>query len=503
MEGRRQDGGNFHLNDETFLAFERALAVSRWSTPDLIALRVNIFLHLGYDSPQREMRRFQFGLLSYLPWLIRSWWSGRLRGFTKSGPKSDFLILVYGAVSKEVDSLAPVASELAKCGHSVTILWAADGDLDERRFSGSTVLQICPTTVTNPSFRGLCGDLLYSASLMLRLRFGLRRFPGFLFALRKRGVKLFDYLVHLRFWERFLASFLSQCNPKAVAFVADTSLCGEALARLCLQQGVPSHHFLHGFPGLEHTRSLATDIHCFSEADREYFQKHGWLRENVHALGHPRQKGIAASVARIRTLAPESGDIRVLFGSQLAIAGAFDEAHYRQTAITVLEAARRLGLTQNEYRVRLHPSDDPAAYLKLARGYPDCLGQGAISGLTVAEDLAWANIVVTASSTMAVEAAYAGCYLIWLLCGDFRIDVQKALVAANYGGKAHSADELTKILESFRNPATRSYFIENFMRVAKELKVLSLDGTEASAGIMERSLVGREKLQISSRVRFE
>jgi hypothetical protein len=290
-------------------------------------------------------------------------------------------------------------------------------------------------------------------------------------------------LLYLKCWERLLTAALANHHFKGVAVVSETAPSAEALCRVAASRGWPVHHFLHGLPGFVNTRPAASDIHCFSQVERDYFIGYGHSPDRVHAIGHPRQSAIAGQIRTLREIPPNQGGLRVLFASQPSWSE-YDDEDYRKNVQAVLETANKLQLTPGEIRVRLHPVEDRQTYLALADQYAPYLGRAVISSRSVAEDLAWANVVITAFSTMAIEACYAGCFLIWLTVDEFRYEVRERFVAAGYGCQASSAAQFHEALLLCRDIQSRTKLIDEMMRVGRKLAVLNPNAATAAAKCM-------------------
>ena len=95
--------------------------------------------------------------------------------------------------------------------------------------------------------------------------------------------------------------------------------------------------------------------------------------------------------------------------------------------------------------------------------YAPQLGREVISDHPLTEDLAWANVVLTDFSTTAIEASYAGCFLIWLVFPGFPSEIRDRLIQHGYGHKASSVEELSREFEVCRDPASRSRRILEFV----------------------------------------
>ena len=150
----------------------------------------------------------------------------------------------------------------------------------------------------------------------------------------------------------------------------------------------------------------------------------------------------------------------------------------------VLLSARTLNLTADELRVRLHPAENSSTYSELANKYVPQLSSSVLSTRSVAEDLAWANILITVFSTMSIEASYAGCFLVWLVVGNFFTEVGEELVRHGYGYKATSAKQLSEMLEICRDPTKRSQLILDFVAGARTLGVTNENAAANAAETM-------------------
>jgi hypothetical protein len=329
----------------------------------------------------------------------------------------------------------------------------------------------------------LVNEALSTAHQLWRTFWFLRHLKGAWRGLWKCSAWWFHDLLQFKCWERLLATTFTNHHFMGVAVVSETAPSAEALCRVAASRGWPVHHFLHGLPGFVHTRSAASDIHCFSQVERDYFIGYGHSPDRVHAIGHPRQSAIAGQIRALRKIPPNQGGLRVLFASQPSWSE-YDDEDYRKNVQAVLETANKLQLTPGEIRVRLHPVEDRQTYLALADQYAPYLGRAVISSRSVAEDLAWANVVITAFSTMAIEACYAECFLIWLTVDEFRYEVRERFVAAGYGCQASSAAQFHEALLLCRDIQSRTKLIDEMMRVGRKLAVLNPNAATAAAKCM-------------------
>ena len=91
----------------------------------------------------------------------------------------------------------------------------------------------------------------------------------------------------------------------------------------------------------------------------------------------------------------------------------------------------------------------------------------------ISEDLAWANVVITTFSTMAIEAAYADCLLIWLSFGPFRYEIREMLVENGYGRMARTKEDLSEMLAACRIPEQRVQLTDLFLVKARQLGIVN------------------------------
>lgn len=478
--------GGFDFNEENFLKLEQVLAAQRPKTDDLWPHRVSLFCHMAGPAYAPKGEKFKFGLLSYSVWLLSRILTVKPERHAEAPPAADFLVHIVGNVSKEVDTLAPVVVALREAGHSVLVLWGAGEPVPEEvvgQLNGATIWTV-PGLANLAAFRPfLVNEALSTACQLWRTFWFLRPLKGARRALWQCSAWWFHDLLYLKCWERLLTAALANHHFKGVAVVSETAPSAEALCRVAASRGWPVHHFLHGLPGFVHTRSAASDIHCFSQVERDYFIGYGHSPDRVHAIGHPRQSAIAGQIRALRKIPPNQGGLRVLFASQPSWSE-YDDEDYRKNVQAVLETANKLQLTPGEIRVRLHPVEDRQTYLALADQYAPYLGRAVISSRSVAEDLAWANVVITAFSTMAIEACYAECFLIWLTVDEFRYEVRERFVAAGYGCQASSAAQFHEALLLCRDIQSRTKLIDEMMRVGRKLAVLNPNAATAAAKCM-------------------
>jgi hypothetical protein len=477
------EADDFDFGDRNFLKLEALLASKRPRADDVWGHRVSLFSSIASTPYVSQGKKFKLGLVSYLAWAFSRILTKRPPRTDKILPEADFLVNILGAISKETDTLVPVASALHKAGYSVLVIWGTSAIPDEivGELKGVT-LWIPPPDLEFAGPRWLIvKDLLSVGHLYFRAAFYLRSLNGSWAAFHKRGATWFHHLFYLKRWERFFTSALEHHDFKGIAVASENAYSALALCRVAIKRRWPIHHFWHGLAGvIINTRCIATHLHCFSSADRNFFIKHNWPVERVHATGHPRQERLIAQISKLRTTAPIEGGLRVLFASQPGWSGDFGLQQSRDTMEAVLQSARILGLTADELRVRLHPAESPGTYFDLANKYVPKLSSSLLSTRSVAEDLAWANVLITAFSTMSIEASYAGSFLIWLVVGNFFTEVGEELVRHGYGYKASSAKHLSEMLEKCRDPNRRSQLILDFIADARTLDVIN-DNAAASA----------------------
>ena len=477
--------GGFDFTEENFLKLEQVLAARRPGADDLWTHRVSLFCHMADTAYAPKEKRFRFGLLSYSVWmLLRVLTTKRLR--VSAPPPADFLVHIVGNVSKETDTLAPVVTALCEAGQTVLVLWGAGVPATEEvvsRLNGATVWTVPGLTDWSAFHPFLARESFSTARQLWRTFLLLRPLKGARRALWRCSAWWFHDLLQLKCWERLLVTTLTNHRFKGVAVVSETASSAEALCRVAANRGWPVHHFLHGLPGFYHTRPAASDIHCFSRVECDYFIGYGHPPDRVHATGHPRQSAIAGQIKKLRTIPPEQGGLRILFASQPSWFETDDE-DYRKNVRAVLEAATKLQLKPCEIRVRLHPVEDRQAYLALAKQYAPHFGSSILSNYPVAEDLAWANILITSFSTMAMEASYAGCLLVWLAMGKLRFEVREKLTEHGYGCNATSGEQLYLQLLLCRDATNRSRFITEQMAKAADLGILNSSAARAAADCM-------------------
>jgi hypothetical protein len=480
--------GGLAFNEESFLKLEQVLAAQRPKTDDLWQHRVSLFCHLPSPFVPKE-KKFKLGLLSYSIWLLlRILMVKRLR--VSPPPPADFLVHIVGNVSKEVDTLAPVVAALRKAGHSVLVLWGSSEPVSEEvvgQLNGATIWTV-PGLATLAAFRPfLVDETISTARLFWRTFWFLRPMKGARWTLWKCSAWWFHDLLQLKCWERLLATTLADHHFKGVAVVSETAPSAEALCHLGARRGWPVHHFLHGLPWLLNTRTIATHIYGFSQAEKDFFTENHLSPSRFHAVGSPRQSVFVRQIKQIRISTPETGKLKVLFASTGSFAGekrGFDLTYQIQTLRTVFDAARVARLESSEIRIRPHPSENSSILLQMLERHVPQLGSEVISRNPLSDDLAWANVVLTGFSTTAIEACYAGCFLIWLVFPGFPSEIRDRLIQHGYGHKVDSVEELSREFELCRDPATRSRLIQEFLSAGRRLGILNENAPGEIAQIM-------------------
>ncbi|MEI6070667.1 MAG: hypothetical protein WCS31_02660 [Verrucomicrobiae bacterium] len=470
-----------HYSDAEFLDFEQVLKRSAGNDNAIWRRRVTLYLTLA--APANPRKRYRFGVTGSLVAMICDWL--RARPTDCVIPANEYLVLIYGTSSKEYDSLKPVARNLLERGRLVTVMWVTGEPIPPdllKDWGNADVVIISGHSILAEKKLFPVGAWFHAIGIALRAAFALRQKKGAIIALWHQRASVITRLVSDLLWMDFFTVRLATCDFRGVAFVSDTSEPCEALANYAIRRQWVSHHFLHGFANLVHTRTLADQTYCFSSVEREMFVASGYPPANVFSDGHPRQARIMSEIAKKRAIQPGEGGLRILFANQ-GVEGDFDTTHHRETMDAVFNAIRILNLGSSEFRIRLHPKANRDFDLAVCDAHS--ISHHSISTNSLTEDLAWANVLIVPWSTMAVEAAYAGCFLIWLVVGTFRFPVREGLIAAGFGEKATTADELISLLNRCRNRTVRSELISAMMSKALDLGIVNPGAVDAAASRME------------------
>ncbi len=324
------------------------------------------------------------------------------------------------------------------------------------------------------SLGGFLRDLLRSLLILLKGCYHLKSLAEWSTAFSPKGTWLFEHLFYLQRWERYFSKVFSNQDFKGVAIVSESAVSTQAICHVALDHQWPTHHYLHGLPGLLHTRSLSDHLYCFSSVERNYFLENGWNSSRVHADGHPRQQRLTQKIKQLRTMEPEDGEIRILFASQPSIDGmGLYSDEYTAIHEAVVGAAKRLDLGEEKIRVRLHPIESDQRFLEIAGQHSLAEAPALLSRRSIEEDLAWANVVLTIASTVSIETAYSGCALIWLRFGKFQYKIREELCDAGYGLSVSTGDQLCDQLKRLQNPEYRSVQIAKFLHTARTLAVIA------------------------------
>jgi hypothetical protein len=478
---------DFLCTDDKFRLIEHVLIKHRSWAEDIWERRSNLSLALAQSPHTSKEKKFRFGIFGYLGWLF---WRTRKTAATMRNPNippADFLVYIVGDVSIEVDTLIPVACALGDSGQSVVALFGTEESVPEEITQRLRGIQVVPISADDllGNLRGFFwSDVVENLWLMSRTFVCLFPLRGSVEAFWKRGIYWLHDLLHTRAAERCWEQLLGKHHFKGIAVASEFEPSAAALCQMAKRRSWRIHHFQHGLPGLHLTRGISTDIYCFSQVDRDFFLRNGWSEAGVHALGHPRQCGLIKRIQTVRACKPGEGGLRLLFASQPPCPGKFESEEYEQTIASVMEAAAALKLTPDEFRVRLHPTESKGQFLDVATSRGLACPEEWFSQRPISEDLAWANVVITVFSTMAIEAAYADCLLIWLSFGPFRYEIREQLVAQGYGQKAASTQQLAEILSVCRDSVRRSQLLAEQTQKARELHILNDRAAIESAAVM-------------------
>jgi len=483
----RSRENDFVCSDEKFRLMEQALIRHRPWAEDIWERRSNLSLALAQSARPAKEKKFRFGIFCYLGWLF---WRVRKAAVTMRHldiPPADFLVYIAGDVSIEVDSLTPVARALADSGQSVVVLFNTKKDVPAeiiQQLHGIPIVSVSSDNLLGSLHGFLGNDARESLWLMTKAFVCLFRLRGSVGAFWNRGIYWLHDLLHLKAAERCWQQRIGKYHFQGIAVASEFEPSAAALCQLAKGRSWRIHHFQHGLPALHLTRGISSDIYCYSQADRDFFLRNGWSEDNVHALGHPRQRGLDQRIQKDRICQPEEGGLRLLFASQPPCPGKFERKEYEQTITAVMQAAVALNLTPDEFRVRLHPTESKEQFLAVTASCGLPCREQLFSRRTISEDLAWANVLITVFSTTAIEAAYADCLLTWLSFGPFRYEVREQLIARGYGRKAVSTQQLTEILSLCRDPARRSQWLAEQRQRAQELRILNPQAAVESAAVM-------------------
>jgi hypothetical protein len=484
LRSRKND---FLLTGDKFRLIERVLIKHRSWAGDIWERRISLSLALGESADTTREKKFRYGIFCYLGWLF---WQTRKAAATMRDinvPAADFLIYIVGNVSIEVDTLIPVACALRDSGQSVVVLFGPEKNVPAeitQLLQGIPVIPISPDDLLGRVHGFFWRDV--GASLWLMARAFVCLFPlrGTLKAFWKRGIYWLHDLLHARAAERLWQQLLGKRHFKGIAVASEYASSAAALCRLAKHRSWRAHHFQHGLPSLHLTRGISSDIYCYSRVDQDFFLQNGWSEAGVHALGHPRQCGLIPRIQKARASQPGEGGLRLLFASQPPTPGGFESEEYEQTVAAVLGAAAALGLKSDEFRVRLHPVEPKGRFLDIATSRGLACPEQWFIRRPISEDLAWANVVMTPYSTMAMEAAYADCLLIWLSFGPFRYEIRETLVENGYGRMARTKEDLSEMLAACRIPEQRARWTDIFLVKARQLGIVNPRVASAIAKIM-------------------
>jgi len=474
----------FLTNDMSFLQLEDELKKHRGWAEDVWERRVSFALCLGKSAHTPKERRFRWGIFCYLAWMFFQVRKASAIHQAVHIPDADFLIYIVGNVSVEVDTLVPIARALHDSGNSVVVVFGS-GDVLPMEIASQ--LHGIPVTLISPeSFLGSLNGCFFAAAVqsiwtMAKAFVCLLPLAGCLEAFWNRGVWQLHNMLQFQASEHFWSGALLKSTFRGVAVASEFAPTAGALCKVAKRNSWRSHHFLHGLPGIHLTRGIASNIYCYSSVDRNMFLQNGWSETTAHALGHPRQCMLVPQIQKARNLGHYKSRLRLLFASQPPSPGEYATDEYQRTVAAMVRAGRELMLTAGHFRIRLHPVETKEQFVG---AHGSSVPEELFSRRSISEDLAWANVVVTAFSTVAIEAAYAGCFVIWLEMGKFRYEIRERLIAEGYGRKVTTADDLRVTLSACRDPVYLAERLQQQQRAARDQHILNPLAASDSAALM-------------------
>lgn len=480
-----QGRGNIWIfSEESFIRFEALLRKHRLHLKRIWNLRAEAFGTLVTAEPKRPLRH-QFSFIGGLLYAILAWVRARRKPGSALQLPAAFVLSVVGDSSKEMDMARSLAPELLRYGQSVAILHdipsgkpnalAEEFPRHYHRLPEQAIYRVSGRMFLSSLFNalGMAGSLL---SLAVDA-------PGIVPCLIRNGGSLLLAFLEQGLAEDFLSRCLARDTLRGVAMVTEGTPFARALVNCAHRLNAQAFQFLHGFPHLLHAVADSDHVFCFSSVERGIFLSYGWPEASVHACGHCRGDIVRKDIASRRETMSLGGGLRILFAEQ-GIEGSYALDCYRQTVSCVFAGALKAGLTTNEFRIRIHPRSDRNRFEEIAitSGFQDVGNY--VSQHPLVDDLAWANVVATAWSTMAVEAAWADACLIWLPVGSFVFGIRQQLVAAGYGIEAANAEEFAQWLGRLRDPVERQAAAGKLQSAARRLAICSPTAVRDSVNLM-------------------
>jgi len=478
---------DFFLTDENFLQLERTLSKHLPWANDVWDRRVSLSLSLSFSAHSPNEKKFKYGIIPYLVWLWLQVFKAAPHRYKVNIPNAEYLIHIVGNVSIEVDTLIPVACELSRLGHSVVVIYGPSENIPKEiieRLPGIPAISFSHNEILSELADSFWNHIQCSIRSMIKAMVCLISLHGWVHAFWTHGTYFLHNLLLSCATEHFWSRILIESSFTGIGVASEFAVTASGLCRVARKRSWRIHHFLHGFPSIQETRGISTDIYCFSPAERDYFLKNGWKETSVHTVGHPRQYSLIQQIDNARTKFPNSAGLRLLFASQPPSSGGMEQAEYEQTILSVLTAANDLSLSPDEFRVRLHPIESRKKFSAIAATFGLPCQDSFFSCSQITNDLAWSNVVITVFSTMGIESAYAGSLLIWLSFGPFRYEVRENLIDRGYGLVATDSNQLKNILTACLSADSRSHLTANFLEKAKELAVLNPLSTNSIVNIM-------------------
>jgi len=480
-----QGRGNIWIySEEGFIRFEALLRKHGLHQKKIWALRTEAFGTLVTAEYKRPLRH-RFSFIGGLLYAILAWFRARRNPVPALRLPTAFVLSVAGDSSKEMDMARSLVPELLRFGQSVAILHdipsgKSNALAEEFPRHYHRLPEYAIYRVSGRMFLASLFDALGMTGSLLLLAVDA---PGIVPCLIRNGGLLLLAFLEQSLAEDFLSRCLARDTLRGVAMVTEGTPFARALVNCAHRLNAQAFQFLHGFPHFLHAVGDSDHVFCFSSVERGIFLSYGWPEASVHACGHCRGDIVRKDIASRRKIMGLDGGLRILFAEQ-GVEGRYDPDCYRQTVSCVFAGALKAGLTTNEFRIRIHPRSDRKRFEEVAKACGFQNVGNYMSQHPLADDLAWSNVVATACSTMAVEAAWADACLIWLPVGSFVFDIRQQLVAAGYGIEAANAGEFAQWLGRLRDPVERQAAAGKLQTAARRLAVYSPTAVRDSVNLM-------------------
>lgn len=421
--------GVWEYSDRAFEEFSRRIRTQLSQASFLWSMRDAVFYSLTYrQTNQNAGNRHRLGLLTWLPWLLKSLVvSIRKKPLSSSARRCDAQshFLFYGWHASHHGSLLPLLEEKSRSARCC--VWAhslRDAQLSDLRAMKDvdvvdlTDWQPPPRAVLQGAFMALkSGPMTW-----FHVRTAIGKSPDF-----RHWSFLYEMYYNLGIWRTYWKYALKGSVADCYYVTSESSPLAKAFVSRGLAAGARIFHICHGLPHAAHAVTRSTDLVPFTEADANWFRERVPSTCQIHTGGNPRMNVMKEKVGPPRRR-PTGDKLHVLFFAQ-GVETPYTKEMMKED-LSILKLPEGLAHLV-DLRIRIHPRETVMS----TKDIVDEVGLqvSAFSSGPLEEDLAWSDVCATSWSTALLEGIACGRQAFWINARNDRLARTGLLMDAGYG----------------------------------------------------------------------